>query len=294
MEMMAYYAFWSGVLASSVALAAGFIYVVFPRLAVRSAATNAGTMQVPVVVTSPEWLRGGSKSMSWLAVAVFSAYLGLRWSASGLPPVSNMWEYTVAFGWAMVIGSRVVDSLYRAWGLSLALLAGALVLFAVAEAAFSSRIGLIPAPHVQHLEAKHLLALHAGTMLVAFGAFGVAFVAAAAILIRQLGASSGWLPSKRTLEEITDRAVLLGFPAYTLGLAVGSFWMNSLWGNYWDWDTKAASALVAWLIYTAYLHARTLRRWRSVRAPLLVIIGFATVMFGYFGVNLLDYFGGNL
>ncbi len=286
METMAYYAFWSGVLSTSVALAAGLTYALIPRLAVRSAATSIGTVQVPVILTGPTWLKGGSQGMSWLAIAVFTAYLGLRWSASGLPPVSNMWEYTVAFGWAMVIGSCLVDWRYRAWGLSVGLLAGALVLFVVAEAAFSSRIGLIPAPHLQHLQAKHLLALHAGTMLVAFGAFGVAFMAAGGLLIRRLAGEFKWLPSKRTLEEITDRSLLVGLPFYTLGLAVGSYWMNQLWGNYWDWDTKAASSLATWLIFVGYFHARNLRSWRPAKAPLLIGAGFAALMFSYFGVNL--------
>ena len=159
-----------------------------------------------------------------------------------------------------------------------------MALFGVAEAAFSSRIAFIPAPHLQHLQARDFLVLHAGTMLVAFGAFGVSFAGAGALLMRQVTGVAGWWPSKRILEEITDRAVLLGFPFYTLGLAAGSFWMNSLWGKYWDWDPKASSALAAWLIYAVYLHARNLGRWRNVRAPLLVIAGFATVMFGYFGM----------
>jgi len=286
METMAYYALWSGVLSASLALAAGLAYVLIPRLAIRSAATDIGTVQVPVVVTGPAWLKGGSQGMSWLAVAVLTAYLGFRWSASGLPPVSNMWEYTVAFGWAMVIGSRLVDWRYQAWGLSVGLLASALALFAIAEAAFSSRIGFIPAPHLQHLQLKHLLALHAGTMLVAFGAFGVAFVAAGGLLARRLASGFKWLPPQRTLEEIADRSLLIGLPFYTLGLAVGSYWMNQLWGRYWDWDTKAASSLATWLIFIGYFHVRNLRSWRPLRAPLLIGAGFAALMFSYFGVNL--------
>lgn len=286
-ETMAYYALWSGMLSASAALAAGLAYGVVLRVGMRSAATGAGPTRLPAALAFPGWLRSGNRSLSWVAITFLTAYLGFRWAASGAPPISTMWEYTVAFGWATLIGARVVDSRYRAWTLSMALLAGALVLFVIAEAAFSWQINWdIPAPHRQHLQARYLLPLHAGTMLLAFGAFGVAFIAAAAILVRQFAKDAGWLPSRRTLEEITDRAVLIGFPSYTLGLAAGSYWLNALFGRYWDWDTKASSALAAWLIYTAYLHARNLRRWRATRAPLLVIAGFAALLFGYFGVNL--------
>lgn len=282
METMAYYAFWSGVLATAVALGAGLTYALVPRLAMRSAMTNIGTVQVPVVVAGPSWLKGGSQGMSWAAAAIIVAYMGFRWTASSLPPVSNMWEYTVAFGWAMVVGAGLVNWRYRAWGLSLLLLAGALILFAIAEAAFSSQIGSVP----PHLQAKHLLALHASTMLVAFGAFGVAFAGAVGLFIREISDGPKWLPTKRVLEQISGRAATLGFPFYTLGLAVGAYWMNSLWGRYWDWDTKAASSLAAWLIFVAYFHAWNLRRWRSGRAPLLLVAGFGALMFSYFGVNL--------
>lgn len=282
METIAYYAFWSGVLSTAVALAAGLTYILVPRLAMGRAMTNVGLIQVPVAVSSPPWLKGGSRGMAWVAVAVLTASLGFRWTASGLPPISNMWEYTVAFGWALVIGAGYVDWRYRAWGLGLGLLAGALTLFAVAEAAFTSQIGLIH----PHLEAKQLLALHAGTMLVAFTALAVAAVAAVGIFVHKFDAGPKWLPTRRLLEQISGGAATLGFPFYTLGLVVGSYWMNSLWGKYWDWDTKAASSLAAWLIFAAYFHAWNLRRWRSGGAPFLLIAGFGALMFSYFGVNL--------
>lgn len=282
METMAYYALWSGMIATALALTAGLTYALLPRLAMRNAMTNVGVVQVPVVVAGTAWLKGGSRGMSWLAAAVLMAYLGFRWTASDLPPASNMWEYTVAFGWALVIGAGLVDWRYRAWGLSLMLLAGALALFVIAEASFSSQIGPVPA----HLQVKYLLTLHVSTMLVAFGAFGVAFAGAVALLVREISDGPKWLPTKRVLEQISGTAAMLGFPFYTLGLAVGSYWMNSLWGKYWDWDTKAASSVAAWLIFTAYFHAWNLRGWRATRAPLLLIAGFGALMFSYFGVNL--------
>jgi len=296
METVAYAAFWSGVVSTAIALGAGLTYALIPQLAMRSSMTNVGTIEVPGIITGPSWpkregrsmswLRGGSQSMSWLSVAVLIVYMRLRWGASGMPPASNMWEYSVAFGAALVVGAGLVNWRYRAWGLSLGLLASALIMFGIAEVAFSSQISLPPAPHLQHLQVKHLLALHVGTMLVAFGAFGVASVSAASLLARRWVGQPKWLPSNRILNEISDRSLVIGFPFYTLGLAVGSYWMNSLWGKYWDTDAKAASALATWFIFAAYFHARSLRNWRSGRAQLLILAGFATLMFSYFGVNI--------
>lgn len=280
METAAHYTFWTGVIFTAAALAVGLTYALVPRLALRSAATSAGTVQVPVVLPWPAWLQGGSRAASWLAIGVLTAYLGFRWAASGLPPVSNMWEYTVAFGWAAVVGSRLLDWRLRAWGLSLLLLAGALALFAVAELGFSSAIRPAPAT----LKPKHLLAIHAGTMLAAYGAFAVSFAAALGLLLRRLAAPR-WLPARDVLMQVMDRAVILGFPLFTAGLAAGSYWMNSIWGKYWDWDTKASSSLAAWLLYAGYLHVRALPRWRD-RAAYVAVAAFGTLMFSYFGVNL--------
>ena len=52
---------------------------------------------------------------------------------------------------------------------------------------------------------------------------------------------------------------------------------------------KETAALVTWLIYAAYLHARVVRDWRGTRAAWLLVLGFAAVMFSYFGNH---FFGG--
>ena len=59
--------------------------------------------------------------------------------------------------------------------------------------------------------------------------------------------------------------------------------------RYWGWDPKETAALVTWLIYAVYLHARNQRGWAGRPAALILVIGFGVVMFTYFG-NL--YFSG--
>ncbi len=288
MEALWYFMFWAGVLTAGAATAMGLTYALVPGVAVRSAATNVGTVQVPVFVPATPWLRDGSRAMAWAAVAFLVAYFGFRWKATGLPPASNMWEYTVAFGWTVVLFGRFVDWRFRAWGLNLVLLVGALVLFGIAEATFSSNVG---SPHI-HLQAnRHLLALHVSTMLVAFGGFAVAFAGAGGYLAQRFAGKPNWLPEKDVLEEASNGAVRIGFLFFTVGLAFGSYWMYSLWGKYWDWDAKASSSFVAWLTYAAYFHTNMRRGWHGPTAPLLLIAGFAAVMFSYFAVNLWSYFG---
>ena len=91
------------------------------------------------------------------------------------------------------------------------------------------------------------------------------------------------------LDEIGYRAVVIAFPLLTIMIILGAIWADIAWGRYWSWDPKETAALVTWLIYGAYLHARVVRDWRGSKAAWLLILGFAAILFTYFG-NL--FFGG--
>ena len=67
------------------------------------------------------------------------------------------------------------------------------------------------------------------------------------------------------------------------GTLLGGVWANESWGRYWGWDPKETSALVTWLIYAVYLHARGRRGWAGRPAALILVIGFGAVLFTYFG-----------
>jgi len=73
----------------------------------------------------------------------------------------------------------------------------------------------------------------------------------------------------------------------TLGVVTGAPWAQTAWGRYWNWDPKETWSLVTWLVYAAYLHVRVVRGWRGKWANRLLLIGFATVLVTFFGVNLI-------
>ncbi|WP_205856299.1 cytochrome c biogenesis protein CcsA, partial [Phytoactinopolyspora endophytica] len=52
-------------------------------------------------------------------------------------------------------------------------------------------------------------------------------------------------------------------------------------------DPKEVWALITWLVYAAYLHARATAGWKGRKASTVALIGYATAMFSYFGVNML-------
>lgn len=90
-----------------------------------------------------------------------------------------------------------------------------------------------------------------------------------------------------TLDNISYRIIGLGFPLLTIGIIAGGVWANEAWGSYWSWDPKETWALITWLVFAAYLHARITKGWQGRRPAILAATGFVVVWVCYLGVNLL-------
>lgn len=90
------------------------------------------------------------------------------------------------------------------------------------------------------------------------------------------------------LDEISYRAIAIGFPIFTLGaLIFAMIWAQIAWSRFWGWDPKEVWALITWLYYSAYLHLRLSRGWQGRKSAWLAVLGFLVVMFTLVGVNLI-------
>ena len=89
------------------------------------------------------------------------------------------------------------------------------------------------------------------------------------------------------LDNLSYRALGLGFPLLTVGILSGAVWANEAWGSYWSWDPKETWALITWLVFAIYLHARMTKGWSGKKPAIIATVGFFVVWFCYLGVNLL-------
>lgn len=89
------------------------------------------------------------------------------------------------------------------------------------------------------------------------------------------------------LDNYSYRILALGFPLLTVGILSGAVWANQAWGSYWSWDPKESWALITWLVFAVYLHARITKGWSGQRPAIIATLGFFVVWFCYLGVNLL-------
>jgi cytochrome c-type biogenesis protein CcsB len=90
-----------------------------------------------------------------------------------------------------------------------------------------------------------------------------------------------------SIDNLSYRTISFGFPLLTLGIIAGSVWANEAWGSYWSWDPKETWALITWLIFASYLHARITKGWEGEKPSIIASLGFFVVWICYLGVNFL-------
>ena len=249
----------------------------------RQAATSAGTVSLPVQVSLPSGGAAAGRAAHYLALAFLTISIVLRAIEAERPPVGNLWEYTVALSWGILLFTAVFEAAFKERSLGLVMLPSAVFMMAVALAFFPSELK----PLVPALQSNRILGIHVTTMTLAYSALSISFGASVLYLAQASpsGRRFARLPDRETMGEIAYWSVLVGFPLLTLGVALGAYWANTAWGRYWGWDPKETASLVTWLVYAGYLHARGLRGWEGDRSAWLLIGGFGAIMFTYFAVN---------
>jgi len=282
----------------------------------RQAATEAGTMSMPVRVAMPNGASTASRAVLWLALALLTTSVLSRAVAVERPPLGNLWEYTTALAFGIVLFTTIFETAFQERAIGAVMLPVAVVMMAVALLYFPSEIK----PLVPALQANRILGMHVTMMVMSYSALSISFGAAVLYLLQASAPRKATvvdgprpealvgrgdvvspasisatrqpaprrfasLPDTETLGEIGYWSVLVGFPILTLGIALGAYWANSAWGRYWGWDPKETSALLTWFVYAGYLHARGLRGWEGKRAAWVLVGAFGAVMFTYFAVN---------
>jgi len=90
-----------------------------------------------------------------------------------------------------------------------------------------------------------------------------------------------------SVDNLSYRTISFGFPLLTIGIIAGAVWANEAWGSYWSWDPKETWALITWLVFASYLHARLTKSWQGKKPAIIASFGFVVVWICYLGVNFL-------
>jgi cytochrome c-type biogenesis protein CcsB len=147
---------------------------------------------------------------------------------------------------------------------------------------------------------SYWLAIHVTTAIIGFGIFFVSGIASVMYLVRsryearladgepaQTGIVAR-LPAAAALDRVAHRTAVFGFPIWTFAVIAGAIWAEAAWGRFWGWDPKETWAFIAWVVYAAYLHARTTAGWRGRPAAWVNVVGLVVMIFNLLFVNMVS------
>jgi cytochrome c-type biogenesis protein CcsB len=209
-------------------------------------------------------------------------------------PWGNMYEFTLALTFTAVTAFLVIMMRQPARYLGVFVMAPVVLALGIAVLV----LYVAPAPLVPALH-SYWLAIHVTAAIIASGVFTVATAATTMFLVAdhyETATAAGRpvrfsglariIPSSAVLDRTAYRAYAFAFPIWTFAVIAGAIWAEYAWGHYWQWDPKETWAFITWVIYAGYLHARATAGWRGRKAAYIAMLGFASILFNFFIVNI--------
>ncbi|HEC25318.1 MAG TPA: c-type cytochrome biogenesis protein CcsB [bacterium] len=250
-------------------------------------------------------LSNGKKIFAKISLAVLILTFALqtfaftvRWLYSykigiDMPPLVDLYDSLVLFSYVIILGFILLRTFYDfdALGLIITFIAGAALTFAT----FSPLSSSIIEPGLPALKSYWIL-YHILALFLAYGAFATSCGLGVLFLIKfnkeknpqkKENRFLRLIPSSNILDEAIYKTIIFGFLLDTIGNVIGAAWADNAWGGYWSWDPKETWALVTWLIYALFLHAKITRGWTEKRMAWIAVIGFFILIFAYLGVDIL-------
>ena len=247
--------------------------------------------------------------------------LGWRWIENGYFPLSNLYESLLFFTWGITLLTIILE--YTTSIILVGAVVTPLAMFVIGFATLSLPDGMQKAaPLVPALKSNWLM-MHVSVMMLSYSTLIIGSLLSIVFLVLTRGknillkgssigsvnfqtsrvvettvpilgeedlrgeAMQPRLNLLESLDNLSYRIIGLGFPLLTIGIVAGAVWANEAWGSYWSWDPKETWALITWLVFAAYLHARITKSWQGKGPAILASLGFVVVWVCYLGVNFL-------
>ncbi len=207
-----------------------------------------------------------------------------RWYISGHAPWSNGFESIVYIAWAIMLAGLIFGRKYP---------------IVIGTAAFLSGIALFVAhlnwmnpeitPLVPVLKSYWLM-IHVAIITASYGFIGLSsFLGVMVMILFVMRKKSNEEKVTQYIEQVTtinEMSATVGLYFLTVGTFLGGVWANESWGRYWGWDPKETWALITVVIYSFIVHMRLIPGLKGIfNYNLASVLGFASVMMTYFGVN---------
>ncbi|KAA0110702.1 c-type cytochrome biogenesis protein CcsB [Mycolicibacterium sp. P1-5] len=267
------------------------------RELVSAGSVTADSDRPGVVVDKPrratdERIGKAGLSLVYVGIALLFVCIVLRGLATARVPWGNMYEFINLTSFCGLIAASIVlrKPQYRA--LWVFVLVPVLILLTVSgHWLYTNAAPVMPALQ------SYWLPIHVSVVSLGSGVFLVAGVSSILFLLKmsplggpgregRLAQIVQRLPDAQTLDRIAYRTTIFAFPIFGFGVIFGAIWAEEAWGRYWGWDPKETVSFIAWVVYAAYLHARSTAGWRDKKAAWINVVGFVAMVFNLFFINL--------
>ncbi len=204
-------------------------------------------------------------------------------------PVNNLYEAIIFADWTIVATYLLIGSWARLrfLGAFASPIVFALGVFALMPGLETTG----PNPHIISIWTS----VHAGLVLLAYGAFGIGSVAALMFLVQEhdlkfhkMRAVLSLMPPIQRLDRVTGQSLLVGFIMLTAGLVVGAIYLSRADAGNSRLDPKVIWSILVWIGYLGLL----LMRWKfnqsGRRFAWGALCSFLFVMLTFWGINMLS------
>ncbi len=242
--------------------------------------------------SADERVGGAGLALVYVGIGLLLVCIVLRGLATGRVPWGNMYEFINLTCLSGLIAASVVLRRAALRSLWVFVLVPVLILLTV-----SGRWLYTNAAPVMPALQSYWLPIHVSVVSLGSGVFLVSGVASILFLLKMsrygrpdaqgaLARLVSRLPDAQTLDRIAYRTTIFAFPVFGFGVIFGAIWAEEAWGRYWGWDPKETVSFIAWVVYAAYLHARSTAGWRDKKAAWINVAGFVAMVFNLFFINL--------
>jgi cytochrome c-type biogenesis protein CcsB len=259
------------------------------------------------------------KLSAMIASGLLFFVLCSRWIIAGYFPLSNLYESLLFLTWTLLTLYLYIESQTKSKLIGAILIPVALLINGFSNLTLSPEMQKA-SPLVPALQSNWLM-MHVSMMLLSYGTLIMGSLLSILFLVisqyrevdlKQVDETStplynimldyyeaklvspqnnvselGKLKLLQSLDNWSYRIIGLGFPFLTIGIIAGGVWANEAWGSYWSWDPKETWALITWIVFAVYLHARITKGWEGKRTAILGSLGFFVIWICYLGVNFL-------
>jgi ABC-type uncharacterized transport system permease subunit len=229
-------------------------------------------LYVSAFVDAPRWMR--TAALVGMALGFVAHGIDISWRGfQGLHPGTSVREALGLLSWLMVGGYLAYRVKVKASAVGAFVAPTSLIILAAARLSPSGE----PVPGLTVLGRIHISLATIGVAL-----FALATAVAVVYLLQERSLKHKHFDGElfkhgialETLDKLSHRLILFGFPVFTVSVMLGVIWVSQLAIGFSrpEWPI----AIVTWLAFGGLIIARSVKGWRGRKAALLTIAGFSS------------------